>query len=64
MEGGVTGDAQGLANKVVDSAQDLANGVVDLGEEAAAEALGAISTALKLLAETVDTLSAKLVGKR
>ena len=63
MEGGtgLSGDAQGAANQLVDSAQQIANSVVDLGEEAAATVLGAVIEANKIIGEALASLAAKLV---
>lgn len=60
---GAVGEAQDLANKVVDAAQDLANLAVDLGEEAARDALAAVAIANKLVGEAIEKLSAAVVGK-
>lgn len=60
---GVSGEAQELANDVLDKAQSLANSAVDLGEEAAADVLSTAAAALKALAGVVDSLSSALIGK-
>lgn len=60
---GATGEAQGLANGVVDAAQAFLNGAYDLGEEAAREALGALITANKLIGEALEKASNAAVGK-
>lgn len=60
---GISGEAQGFANDVVDAAQSLANSVVDLGEEAARDALGALVIANKLIGEALERVSNAAVGK-
>lgn len=60
---GASGEAQSLANDVVDAAQACVNGVYDLGEEAAGEVVAALLTANKLVGEALEKASAALVGK-
>lgn len=62
MSDGISGDAQGAANQLVDAAQEIANSAVDLSEEAAGAVLDAVLTANELLGTALKTLRAKLVG--
>lgn len=61
-DGGVSGDAQGAANQLVDLAQQVANGAVDLGEDAARMVLSDVIAANSLIGSALETLKGKLVG--
>lgn len=62
-EGGATGDAQALANQVVDGAQGLANSLVDLGEEGAKTVFTTVTSALDILSSVVKNLEGKVLGE-